>query len=66
MTAFNGLIVRRVVGLLIRCFLTYKGKPFVVQPDDNCDDYAYGPARTRSNPEALLYEERTAVAAMCE
>jgi hypothetical protein len=56
----------RVRELLIRCFLPFKGKPFVVQPDDNFDDYAYGQGRTTSNPPALLDEERRAVAALCE
>jgi hypothetical protein len=47
-------------GLLIRCFLHFKGKPFVVQPDDNCDDYACGQERTQSNPQAFLRKERRA------
>jgi hypothetical protein len=54
------------VGLLIRCFLQVKGKPFVVQPDDKFDDYAYRRERTLSNPQALLREERRAAAALCE
>jgi hypothetical protein len=29
-----------------RCFLTFTGKPFVIQPDDSFDDNAYGQART--------------------
>jgi hypothetical protein len=65
-TAFNGLIVRRVVGLLIRCFLQVKGTPFVVQPDDNFDDNAYGHERTQSNPRVLQCTERRAAAALCE
>ena len=57
---------QRRLGLLIRCLLTVTGKPFVLQPDDNFDDNAYGHKRTQSNPQALLREERRAVAAMYE
>jgi hypothetical protein len=64
--AFNGLIVRRVVGLLIRCFQTFLSKPFVLPPDDSFDDNAYGQERTVSNPPALLREERRVVAALYE
>jgi len=46
--------------------LGFKGKLFATQPDDSFDDDAYGQERTQSNPQALLYEESRAVAAMCE
>ena len=54
------------LGLRIRCFLTFTGKPFMLQPDDNCDDDACGQGRTQSNSQALLREENGAVAAMSE
>src|SRR5215472_13301595 len=57
---------RRLLGLLIRCFLSFTGQPFVIQPDDNFDDYAYGQGRTQSNSQALPRTERRAVAAMYE
>jgi hypothetical protein len=57
---------QRRLGLLIRCFLPFKGRPFVVQPDDNFDDNAYGHARTQSNPQALLREESRTAAARYE
>ena len=60
MTAFNGLIVRRVVGLLIRCLLTFNSKPSVLQPDDNCDANVYGEERTTSNPQAVLRKQSRA------
>jgi len=45
-----------------RCFLRFTGKPLVVQPDDSFDDNAYGRECILSNPQALLREERRAVA----
>jgi len=57
---------QRRLGLLIRCFLAFKGEPFVIQTDDSFDDDAYGQERTRSNPQALLREETRAVAAIYE
>jgi hypothetical protein len=46
--------------------LIFTGNPFVVQPDDNFDDNAYGQERTTSNPQALLRKERRAAAGMGE
>jgi hypothetical protein len=45
------------VGLLSRCFLNFKGKLCVVQPDDYFDDNAHGQERTTSNPQAMLRKE---------
>jgi hypothetical protein len=44
----------------------FTGKLFVVQPDDSCDDDAYGHERTLSNSSALPREESRAVAAQYE
>jgi hypothetical protein len=38
----------------------------VIHPDDKFDDYVYGQERTTSNSQALLREERRAVAALYE
>ena len=46
--------------------LIFKGKPFVILPDDNFDDYAYGHERTQSNSQTLPREESRAVAAIYE
>jgi hypothetical protein len=59
---------RRMVylGLFIQCFLPFKGKPFMVQPDDKFDDYGHGQERTQSDPQALLRKESRAAAGRCE